>query len=193
MGNDIGKVGEWRLGGVDERPSLRDVFAAAEEGAPVTALAFILGDISVAVGDGNGQVSTWFQMQDGQERPYRKIHQLQPHATPVLKITPSQRDKQFLSISARGEVALHHMTSEQTFFQISGGIGAIADVTFAPKADGFLLLGQDGHLRHFVLDNSHPDVTWGILFEEIWYESYPQAEYVWQSTGCSFSAVCCCS
>ena len=32
------------------------------------------------------------------------------------------------------------------------------------------------------LDNEHPDVSWAALWEEVWYESYDEPQYVWQSS-----------
>ena len=183
VGTDRGEVGEWRLEGVDEEPSFRETFQAAEEGIPVTALAFVLGDMSVIVGDGEGNVSTWFQVVEEKTRRFRKIHTFDPHSHPIMRIAPSQRGKQFLTGDAQGVVGLHHMTSERTLFQITSGTQGIADLIFAPKADGFLILGTEGKLEHYQLDNAHPDVTMGVLFEKVWYEGYPRPEFVWQSTG----------
>ena len=183
VGTDQGEMGEWRLEGMDEEPSFRGSFQVAEEGIPVTALAFILGDVSVIVGDGKGNVSTWFQVMEEKTRRFRRIHSFDPHAHPVMRIAPSQRGKQFLTGDAQGMVGLHHMTSEQTLFQMTSGTKGIADLIFAPKADGFLILGTEGKLEHYQLDNAHPDVTSDVLFKKVWYEGYPQPEFVWQSTG----------
>ena len=183
VGTDHGEVGEWRLGGTDEVPSFRGTVQVAGEGIPVTALAFVLGDVSIIVGDGKGNVSTWFQVLEERTRRYRRIHAFDPHSHPVIRIAPSQRGKQFLTGDAQGVVGLHHMTSETTLFQMTSGTKGIADLIFAPKADGFLILGTEGKLEHYQLDNAHPDVTSGVLFEKVWYEGYPQPEFVWQSTG----------
>ena len=79
-------------------------------------------------------------------------------------------------------MALHHLTSEQTVFQWSGDSPVVA-LVFAPKADGFLALGQDGWLQCFDLDHPHPEISATVLFGPIWYEGYKGREYVWQSTG----------
>ena len=183
VGTDTGRICEWKLGDVDDEPSSKGAFAASPDGAAITALSFVLGDVSVAVGDENGRISTWFKVQEGEKRRFRQIHALQKHRAAVLHIASSQRDKQLLSADDAGVVTLHHMTSEQTFFQVQTGIEKIAALCFAPKADGFLILGRGGDLEHYRLDNSHPDVSATVLFGKVWYEGYPEPGYVWQSTG----------
>ena len=165
-------------------PMLAGTFAAAAPGTPITALEFILGDASLAVGDGEGQVSTWFKVAEDRERPtFRRIHPLKPHGSAVIGIAPSQRDKQFLSFESQGGLSLHHATSEQTFFQLQSGSSGIKSLVFAPKANAFLVLEKGGILHHFKLRNPHPEVTLGVLFGEVWYEGYGEPGYTWQSTG----------
>ena len=180
VGTDQGQVYEWRLGGVEHAPAFVGHIAVSE--VAVSALAYALGEVSLVVGDAAGHVSTWFKVEENGHRSYRKIHAFVPHATAVTHIAASTRDKQFLTADAEGAIALHHLTSEQTVFQLRGDSPATA-LVFAPKADGFLALGQDGWLRRFALDHPHPEISAAVLFGSIWYEGYGGREYVWQSTG----------
>ena len=180
VGTDQGQVYEWRLGAVEQAPVFAGRIAVAE--VAVSALAYALGEISLVVGDAAGHVSTWFKVEEDGQRSYRKIHTFAPHAAAVTHIAASVRDKQFLTADAEGTIALHHLTSEQTVFQLRGDSPATA-LVFAPKADGFLTLGQDGWLRRFTLDHPHPEISAAVLFAPIWYEGYGGREYVWQSTG----------
>ena len=180
VGTAAGSLYEWRLYGVDERPELVGRLPAAD--GAVTALAYILGEVSVAVGDATGGIHSWFKIEADGRRSYRKVHGFAGAGAAITHMAASQRDKQFLAADAEGRVALHHMTSEKTALQIATG-GPLAALAFAPKADGFLTLGTDGQLRRYKLDNPHPEISGAVLFGQIWYEGYPGPEYVWQSTG----------
>ncbi len=180
VGTDRGQVCEWRLGAVEQAPAFAGHIAVSE--VAVSALAYALGDISLVVGDAAGHVSTWFKVEEAGQRSYRKIHAFAPHTAAVTHIAASARDKQFLTADAEGAIALHHLTSEQTAFQWPGDSPVVA-LVFAPKADGFLALGQDGRLRRFALNHPHPEISAAVLFAPIWYEDYRGREYVWQSTG----------
>ena len=180
VGTDQGQVCEWRLGPVEQAPAFAGCMAVSE--AAVSALGYALGEISLIVGDAAGRVSTWSKVEEAGQRSYRKIHALASHAAAVTHIAASGRDKQFLTADADGAIALHHLTSEQTAFQWPGE-SPVTALVFAPKVDGFLLLGQDGWLRRFALDHPHPEISAAVLFGPIWYEGYQGREYVWQSTG----------
>ncbi|MYA21867.1 MAG: ABC transporter permease subunit, partial [Gemmatimonadetes bacterium] len=180
VATDRGQVYEWRLGVVEQAPAFVGHIAVSE--VAVSALGYALGEVSLIVGDAAGHVSTWFKVKENGQRSYRKIHAFAPHAAAVTHIAASARDKQFLTADAEGAIALHHLTSEHTAFQLRGDSPATA-LVFAPKADGFLALGQDGWLRRFALDHPHPEISAAVLFAPIWYEGYGGPEYVWQSTG----------
>ena len=180
VGTDQGQVYEWRLGAVEQAPAFVGRIVVSE--VAVSVLAYALGEVSLLVGDAAGHVSAWFKIEEKGQRSYRKIHTFAPHASAVTHIAASARNKQFLSADAEGTIALHHLTSEQTAFQLRGDSPATA-LVFAPKADGFLALGQDGWLRRFALDHPHPEISAAVLFGSIWYEGYGGREYVWQSTG----------
>ena len=180
VGTDQGQVYEWRLEAVEQAPAFVGHIAVSE--IAVSALGYALGEVSLVVGDAAGHISTWFKIEENGQRSYRKIHTFAPDAAAVTHVAASARDKQFLTADAEGAIALHHLTSEHTAFQLRGDSPATA-LVFAPKADGFLALGQDGGLRRFALDHPHPEISAAVLFAPIWYEGYGGPEYVWQSTG----------
>lgn len=182
-GTDRGEVYCWDITDLKAPPPVVQRFRASDRA--ITALAFVLGDVSVVVGDAGGHVSTWFPVRGPDNRvfaSFRKIHAFRSHRTAVSAIAPSARDKQFLTGSTGGHVMLHHMTSAQTFFSVASGSN-VTGLTFAPKADGFLCLDGDGRLNHYRLSNPHPEVTFKTLFGKVWYEGYTEPEFVWQSTG----------
>ena len=182
VGTDRGEVFRWEIGRASSNPKLLDYFQVSDQ--KVTALDFVLGDVSLVVGDVGGRVSVWMPVRTGEKnkRIFKKIHSLQPHPMAVTALASSARDKQFLSGDVSGMVALHHMTSEQTFFQLSSD-DPIQTLTFAPKANGFLTVSRSGQVTDYDLQNPHPEVTLQTLFGKVWYEGYTEPQYVWQSTG----------
>ena len=168
----------YRLGdaGAPPRPA-----GSIETGAPVTALAFLLGGQSLIVGRADGGVSTWSRA-GPPGAPFRRIHRFRGHQSAVAAIAPSGRDRQFLTGDRSGSLALHHATSEQTFLRRRVDDGPLEFLAFAPKADGFLAAAGGG-VHRYDLANPHPEATWGTLFGRVWYEGYGAARRVWQSAG----------
>ena len=174
-----GQVLLYHLGGAETPPRLAE---SLDAGGGVTALAFLLGDQSLIVGRADGGLSTWFRA-GPPGAPFRRVHRFRGHESAVTAIAASGRDKRFLSGGRSGSLALHHATSEQTFLRRPVGDGPVEFLAFAPKADGFLAAAGGGPVRHYDLEGSHPEVTWGTLFGRVWYEGYEAARHVWQSTG----------
>lgn len=167
-------------------PQFTETYAASSQfGAGITALGWLLGDRSLLVGDTAGGVSVWFQIRDPNDSaktPYHRVHVLRPHAASVTALTPSPRDKGFLSADAQGNVFLHHTTSGQTLLTVRTDGSPVHLVSFTPKADGIFALARDGKLSDWFLYNPHPEINLRALFGKVWYEGYDKPEYTWQSS-----------
>ncbi len=167
-----------------ERPVLKDRLNALGDGHAITALAMIFGDVSLAVGDDQGRVSTWFPVrsqESGNRTRLTRIHQLTRHGSPVLALAPSFRDKSLASLDADGTLYLDHMTSERHLLTLDNQ-QPLTEIAFAPRANGLLGLDRDQHLRLWSIRNPHPEISWKTLFGKVWYENYEKPEYVWQSS-----------
>jgi phosphate transport system permease protein len=166
-------------------PIRRDVVqAASRPGAAITALAFLIGDRTLVVGDSSGGVSTWqVAPAPGGEPRLTRIHGFAGHGGAVVAISASGRDKGFITADAAGGMRLHYGTSGATLLSVAGHEGTLQAVAFAPKADGLVSVDDRGGLTHWRLDNPHPEITVSSLFGKVWYEGYPGPDHVWQSTG----------
>ncbi len=166
-----------------ENPFLQEKVKASDKA--VTALCFLLGDVSVIVGDGGGGVNVWMQVRDEKSPSgwfLKKIHTLKSHNAPVLAIVPSRRDKGFVTAASNGTIHLKHATSEQTLLNF-GTKSTPTAVTFSPKADGILIADSNSKLVQWNISNPHPEISHKTLFGRVWYEGYEKPEFVWQSSG----------
>jgi len=184
VGTDRGELFRWDFEDARSRPKLVQRISAGAQ--PITALDYLLGDLSLVVGDADGQVSVWSPVRENETSVfflYEKAFVFRPHTAPVTAIAASQRSKQFVTGDAKGHVALHHRTTAQTFFQMPTQMTDIQALVFSPKNDGFLGLGKGAQIEHFSLHNPHADFSLGNFFGKVHYEGYSKPEYVWQSTG----------
>ena len=70
---DISEPGQVRL---------LDSVQASEDRQAITSLALVLGDVSLAVGDARGALTTWFPVKvagSGEDRRLTRIHTLRPN------------------------------------------------------------------------------------------------------------------
>jgi len=191
VGTSRGLLTRWRVR-TDGPAELLERVQAIPDGS-VSAMEYLLGHRSVAVGGEDGSVATWSLVRDEAQAPpaadegsdgwrLTPIHRFPSHAAAVVLINASRRDKGFITASRDGLARLHFMTSERTLAQWTLGDTPVAG-DFAPKANGAVFADHTGRLHHWFIDNPHPEISWRALFGKIWYEGYPGPAYVWQSTG----------
>jgi phosphate transport system permease protein len=167
------------------QPSLAETLSVAPSGASVTALSYLIGDRSLVIGNSAGGVSVWMPVRQDQESAItriRPIHHFDTHPASVTGISPSLRDKGFITGDAQGNLFVHYSTSAQTLLKLSGNDRAIRTLTFSPKADGAVALTDRGELITYTIHNPHPETTIATLFTPVWYEGYERPEHVWQSS-----------
>ena len=150
----------------------------------ITALAFLIGNSSLVIGDQTGLIEVWFPVRDENDQfRFKPIHQFKEMSAAVIQILGSPRDRTFLAIDETGRIQLNYSTSNQTQLEFKKSDYPVVAASFAPKADGIILLDQKQKLGMYQLKNEHPEATLKTLFGKVWYEGYIQPEFVWQSTG----------
>ncbi|MBT6225310.1 MAG: hypothetical protein HOI47_01500, partial [Candidatus Scalindua sp.] len=166
-----------------ENPLLLERIKVSDES--VTSLDFLLGDVSLIVGDEGGKISTWMRVRDETAQSgwsLKKIHTVKPHQADITAIASSPRNKCFVTAASDGTIQLKHATSEQTLLNMKSVTMPTA-IAYSPKADGILVADSSGTLTHWTISNPHPETTIKTLLGKVWYEGYEEPEYVWQSTG----------
>lgn len=181
-GTDSGSLLRWDLRQDDGVVRTDNVVAVADQQA-ITALTMVFGDMSVAVGDARGGLTTWSPVWTGEGadkvKKLRKIHQLTGHKHAVATIVASRRNKSLVSLDFEGRVSYDHMTSENHLLAIEQGLSHFA---ISGSDNSLIGLDRSNNLVVWNIDNPHPEVSWKTLFGKVWYESYDRPEYVWQSS-----------
>ncbi|QGZ28857.1 ABC transporter permease subunit [Stutzerimonas stutzeri] len=147
----------------------------------ITTVAALLGGISLMVGDSTGGIGQWFMVRgsDGQAE-LKNVRSFQLAGQPITQILPEERRKGFLALDGAGTLGIFHSTAHRTLLteQVADGAAVAA---LSPRATRLLVESGD-QLQRFVIDNPHPEISWSALWGKVWYESYPEPDYVWQST-----------
>ncbi|WP_442498369.1 ABC transporter permease subunit [Methylobacter sp. sgz302048] len=167
-------------------PAIRQQQNVVAAGEKIASIAFLNGDLSLLVGDSSGLVSQWNLGRDDMRQPaLRKIRSFKVSESPVIGIYAEQRRKGFMTLDANGVVGIYHSTAERELVKKPiGDAGSIA-ATLSPKANAFLVQSGDNTLHFWHVENEHPEVSMKVLWQEVWYESYPKPSYIWQSSSAS--------
>ncbi len=178
---DRGYLYHWEL-----TPEVRLTEVAKVSDEEVTAVEFVLGNITAIVGDAKGNLSAWFRVRLNEadtELRFVKAHSYPSQGVAIAAIGPSMRDKSFVTAGADGSLVLRHMTSGRSLISFPATGAPVESVLMTPKMDGVIAKQSDGRLARYEIASPHPEVSWDALFGRIWYEGYSKPEYVWQSTG----------
>ena len=185
-GTRDGLLARWKFDDSGEVEQ-REVVRAFSDRRPITSLALALGDVSLVVGDAQGQLTTWCLVNADDTRKLRQIHDLQAHDATITQILPSGRNKTLLSVDEKGVIHFDYLTSERHLLSIpTAGAeqgGPPRAVAYNTRGDTLGVIDPRGDIRVWRLRMGSPEVSWRTLFGKVFYEGYDSADYVWQTTG----------
>ncbi|WP_017409855.1 ABC transporter permease subunit [Aeromonas hydrophila] len=163
--------------------SLRDVMEINAPNANVTRVELLSGASSLLVGNDNGVISQWFEVALDGKRQFTQIRDFKGDGA-VAQLTPEHFRKGFISADKEGTVSFFHATGETKLLSEKVEGGALSALAISPRHN-VLLMQQGDAFKLFAVENEHPEVTWSALWQQVWYEGYPEPQYVWQSTSAS--------
>ena len=160
----------------------------------LTSMALLSGSSSVLLGDSKGKVTQWFEVAVDGGRQFKNIRSFETidnnsnvASAAITAIYTEQFRKSFYTMTDTGMVNVFYTTSHAHLWQGQLVASKPAAMAIAPRANGLVMIGKDetgtNSLQTFSVHNEHPEVTWSALWQEVWYEGYPEPDYVWQSTG----------
>ncbi|MGH8482461.1 MAG: ABC transporter permease subunit, partial [Nevskiaceae bacterium] len=158
-------------------------------GAAVTQARFLAGGISVVTADASEKLTQWFPARRHETTPegdaiwyLARVRNFEAPAGEVTALASEQRRRGFAVGTAAGRVGLYHATAERRVLEFQALDAPVAKLAFDPRANTLLALGADGTLKSFTLHNEYPEVSWSSLWGRVWYESYDEPRYLWQSS-----------
>ena len=163
---------------------LTQVLAANEENANIISAQLLAGANSLMLANDNGEVSQWFEVNTDDGKAFKKIRAFETAKQKSVHIYSEFYRRTFFTAGANGELGVYYTTSEAKLWQGKVADGAIENFAIAPRSNAALILA-DNKVRVLEIENEHPEVTWSGLWQEVWYEGYPEPDYIWQSTSAS--------
>lgn len=166
-----------------ETPRLAQWVSLVSSGQEVTAVQLLSGGISLMVGKSDGSISQWFPVRgEGNNHLLTRIREFHSQHAAITRIIPEYSRKGFLAADRQGQVGIYHATAHRTLWVEPVVSGAISQLSVAPRANAMLIENGNGHIQFWRIHNEHPEVSWSSLWGKVWYESYPEPAYIWQSS-----------
>lgn len=152
-----------------------------EDGARPTDITFLLGGISLLVADNRGVISQFFLIRDGELTRLERVREFSQSSEPIAVLAPEQRRKNFVAVNNSGNVTIYNSTAHREVFSEHLVDKPPVAMAISPRGDA-LLIESAGGIGVWHIDNEHPEVSWAALWDKVWYESYAEPEYIWQSS-----------
>jgi phosphate transport system permease protein len=178
-----GKIAFYRLDDSDP-PKLVGQYSV---GAPIQDAKYLAGGTSIVVAQANGIVSQWFPARDKDDKWYlAHVREFKMDSgAAVTVIGPEMRRRTFAVGDAQGNVAVYYATSERLIHQEKMLDGPVAHLAFNSRANTLLAASGNGQLHSYHVHNEHPEVSFKSLWSKVWYESYNEPKWLWQSSSAS--------
>ncbi|WP_223668595.1 ABC transporter permease subunit [Kangiella shandongensis] len=175
-----GELSSYRYEGGDWE--LRETKQLTDSGVGVSQASFLLGNVSLMIGDSNGTISQWFQVKnDNNVSSLTKIRDFQLGQKPITQIVPEARRKGFIATDTQGKVGIFYTTSERLLKEFDFG-QAVQALSINSRSNKLLVIGDDSQATTFFVENEHPEISWSALWNQVFYEGYQEPTFTWQSS-----------
>lgn len=160
-----------------------------EPGTTVTALSFLAGKVSLALGDSRGGIAIWFALPatDGKDLAFVRARELHAGTAAVTALGASERSRMLAVGHADGSLQVFNAANGRRVGRVESRAGAVREVALSPRQDRLLAVGDAGR-GLWRLQAPHADISLGMLLRPMWYEGYAAPAYVWQSSSATDSA-----
>ncbi|SFF34563.1 phosphate transport system permease protein [Fontimonas thermophila] len=179
-----GKIAFYRLL-TDEAPELVEVYAI---GSAARDARYLAGGISIIVAQADGIVSQWFPARrpDGTAYLARvRTFAADTDGATITALGAELRRRTFAVGDETGRVTLFYATAGRRLITEKMLDEPVAHLSFNPRAKYLMAVGANGTIRGYDVHNEHPEVSWSALWGRVWYESYDEPRFLWQSSSAS--------
>ena len=156
-----------------------------DSSASLSSSELLLGGLSLLAASDAGELSQFFMVRD-EAQGYRlqRIRSFETDGVVIQQLLPEHRRKGFLALGQSGELQIYHTTAHRRLLSVGSeqGVDAARRGALTPRGNGLFVIGGEGQASAWDIDNKHPDISWSALWQEVWYESYDEPAYIWQSS-----------
>ncbi|PJC86166.1 phosphate ABC transporter permease [Vibrio sp. HA2012] len=158
---------------------LIDVSRGNEQKVPLS-LTLLAGARSVLITHKDHTVSQWFDVLAEGERRLTYIREFELDDG-LAFIQPDMYRKGFYAFYADGTLESIYTTNKNRVLSESV-YSRQPDMVAISANESFLLTSHGERLSIHKVTNPYPDISFTSLWSKVWYENYPEPDYIWQST-----------
>jgi len=157
------------------------------EGGKITAMQFLVSTGSLAIGTDQGQVSQWLLVRDKNNKYHvTHVRDFKPLSGAITHIATEFSRRGFWAADDKSNIGIYFGTSARTLLIKSMG-AVITQIGLSPINGKALMLDQSQKINVATVWNQHPEVSFSMLWEKVWYEGREAPDYIWQASSASDS------
>lgn len=157
-------------------------------GGQITALEFLVTSGSLAIGTSEGRVQQWLLVRDENNRYHlTHVRDFKSLSGSIKQITPEYSRRGFWATDDKGNLGVYFGTSDRTLLVKSFGDKSLISTAISPIYGYGLLVDADQNVHVAKVWNQHPEVSFSMLWEKVWYEGRDAPDYIWQASSASDS------
>jgi phosphate transport system permease protein len=177
----VSNNGEFRI--IDVEASIVVSSGSLINSGLLTEVKFLLGGISLMVASDQGSILQWFLVASEGERPrLQQIRDFSNGDQAITALAVEHRRKGFLAVDQTDTLSIYYTTSQRRLLSESLAKNRVQQLAVSPRSNAFISFDDTGLFHFWRMDNQHPEVSWQALWSKVWYESYPEPDYIWQSS-----------
>ncbi|GAA5214426.1 ABC transporter permease subunit [Corallincola platygyrae] len=173
------KIEVWNLRDL-YNPVVKQVIDLTQKPSGVSTIGLLTGASSLMIGYQNGDISQWFEVSDENGRKFQRIRGFKSEGA-VTQFVSEKGRKGFMTTTENGRVGIYHATGDTKLFGEKFVDSAGDALALSPRHNASLM-EHDGNVYFYKVENEYPEVTISALWTKVWYEGYPDPQFVWQST-----------
>lgn len=176
--------GSYRLWTLVDAPLLASEGRLFEAGAGLSSSTVLQGELSLVAASSRGGLYRYLVTGRGGDGRLTRVRSYDTAGKVIERLLPEQRRRGFMAFGA-GEVQWFHATTGERSLRAALPVRSTNALALSPRADRLMMTDGQGRLQQWTLDNPHPEVSLGSLWRKLWYESYDQPAWVYQSSASS--------
>ena len=183
--NEKGMIAFYDIRKKDLPIHVENISVLGPENKP-TSFNFLIGGISLLLADDHGNIHQLFLVRNEEgERHLTLIRSFNNDGSKILSIAAEQLRKGFLTTDENGNISVFHTTAFRHLLTKNISSQPLVHLGIAPRSDKLIAEDTTGELHVWELDSEHPEASWSSIWGKVWYESYPEPDYIWQSSSAS--------
>lgn len=169
----------------EAQAQIRQVVSVADGDAEPRQLALLSGANSLLITDSEHRVAQWFEIVKDGRRSLVKTREFALPPGNVTSLVPEYARKGFFVLQDDGQLSAFYTTVKGAIYSSAVFTDKVPDtLMISPRADRLVAV-TGNQWQTYKVDNRHPEIGFASLWQKIWYEGYPEPDFVWQSTSAS--------